>query len=298
MVQGSLSGLFDGPTTVDMDFDAPIQTVDLSRLDGRGDETVAMTLACVSSWGQAAIDTPGGPVRAVVRDELRYFVAVAEHLSFSRAAEHLNLAQQSLSQQIQALERGLGVRLFDRDTRGTRLTTGGQVFLPEAHAVLARVDTAVVVVQRADRSEVDRLNLAFLTSTANYMLPPVVRAMRERFPDLELTTYNVPIDELVAGVRAGRFDAAFTRPPSSRPVTTTRSKTPGSTSRPPTRCAACRRSSARSWRRSSSAAASSNASSTRATTTHWCSRARTPRSTAATSTASTWRWRVTTSPSR
>jgi len=70
MVQGSLSGLFDGPTTVAMDFDAPIQTVDLSRLDGRGDETVAMTLACVSSWGQAAIDSPTGPVRAVVRDEL------------------------------------------------------------------------------------------------------------------------------------------------------------------------------------------------------------------------------------
>jgi type IV secretory pathway VirB4 component len=70
MVAGSLSGLFDGPTTVRPDFDAPIQTVDLSRIDGRGDETVAMTLACVSSWGQAAIDEPGGPVRLVVRDEL------------------------------------------------------------------------------------------------------------------------------------------------------------------------------------------------------------------------------------
>ncbi|WP_042437602.1 VirB4 family type IV secretion system protein [Streptacidiphilus albus] len=70
MVRGSLSGLFDGPTTVRPDFAAPIQTVDLSRIDGRGDETVAMTLACVSSWGQAAIDEPGGPVRLVVRDEL------------------------------------------------------------------------------------------------------------------------------------------------------------------------------------------------------------------------------------
>ncbi|HEY1914357.1 MAG TPA: type VI secretion protein [Streptosporangiaceae bacterium] len=70
MVRGSLSGLFDGPTTVRPDFSAPIQTVDLSRLNGRGDETVAMTLACVSSWGQAAIDEPGGPVRLVVRDEL------------------------------------------------------------------------------------------------------------------------------------------------------------------------------------------------------------------------------------
>jgi type IV secretory pathway VirB4 component len=70
MVQGTLSGLFDGPTTVRMDFNAPIQTVDLSRIDSRGDETVAMTLACVASWGQAAIDEPDGPVRLVVRDEL------------------------------------------------------------------------------------------------------------------------------------------------------------------------------------------------------------------------------------
>lgn len=70
MIHGSLSGLFDGPTTVALDFTAPIQTVDLSRLDGRGDETIAMTLACVSSWGQAAIDDPAGPVRLVVRDEL------------------------------------------------------------------------------------------------------------------------------------------------------------------------------------------------------------------------------------
>ena len=70
MVRGSLSGLFDGPTTVQLDFAAPIQTVDLSRLNRRPDETVAMTLACVSSWGQAAIDEPGSPVRMVVRDEL------------------------------------------------------------------------------------------------------------------------------------------------------------------------------------------------------------------------------------
>jgi hypothetical protein len=70
MVAGSLSGLFDGPTTIRPDFNAAIQTVDLSRIEGRGDDTVAMTLACVSSWGQAAIDQPGGPVRLVIRDEL------------------------------------------------------------------------------------------------------------------------------------------------------------------------------------------------------------------------------------
>ncbi|MFI6784846.1 LysR family transcriptional regulator [Micromonospora sp. NPDC050276] len=109
--------------------------------------------------------------------------AVAEHLTFSRAAKHLHLAQQSLSQQIGALEHGLGVHLFDRDTRGTRLTDLGRAFLPEARAVLARADAAIAVVQRAARGEVGHLSLAFLASTANYMLPPVVRAVRERFPD-------------------------------------------------------------------------------------------------------------------
>lgn len=69
MIEGSLGGLFDAPSTVRLDFDAPIQSVDLSRIDGRGDETVAMTMACVSSWSQAAIDMPGG-VRAIVRDEV------------------------------------------------------------------------------------------------------------------------------------------------------------------------------------------------------------------------------------
>ncbi|WP_344607075.1 type VI secretion protein [Sporichthya brevicatena] len=69
MVEGALGGLFDGPSTVSLNFDAPIQSVDLSRIDGRGDETVAMVMACVSSWAQAAIDQPGG-VRAIVRDEV------------------------------------------------------------------------------------------------------------------------------------------------------------------------------------------------------------------------------------
>ena len=69
MVRGALAGLFDGPTTVRPDFGAPVQTVDLSRMANRGDETVAMILACVSSWAQAAIDAPG-PARMIVRDEL------------------------------------------------------------------------------------------------------------------------------------------------------------------------------------------------------------------------------------
>jgi DNA-binding transcriptional LysR family regulator len=145
--------------------------------------------------------------------QLRYFVAVAEELSFSRAAKRLTIAQQSLSQQITVLERGLGVRLFDRDHRGTRLTETGQLFLPEARALLEHTSRAITTVHRAARGEIGRLDVAFLSSTANYLLPPIVRAFRQRFPDVELTATVVDIAPLVAGLRDGSYDAAFTRPP-------------------------------------------------------------------------------------
>ncbi|SFW82259.1 LysR family transcriptional regulator [Amycolatopsis australiensis] len=145
--------------------------------------------------------------------QLRYFVAVADETSFTRAAAGLHIAQQSLSQQITVLERGLGARLFDRDPRGTRLTALGKLFLPEARAVLARADQAVATLGRAARGEIGRVSLAFLATTANYLLPPVVRAVRERFPDLDVTTAEAPIAELVDGLRTRRFDLAFTRPP-------------------------------------------------------------------------------------
>ncbi|WIX75469.1 LysR substrate-binding domain-containing protein [Amycolatopsis carbonis] len=145
--------------------------------------------------------------------QLRYFVAVAEESSYTRAAEQLMISQQSLSQQITLLERMLGVKLFDRDTRGTRLTAVGALFLPEARAVLTRADEAFDLVARATRGEVGRLCLAFLATTTNYLLPPVVRAVRQRLPELRLTTEETTIALLVEGLRKGRYDVAFTRPP-------------------------------------------------------------------------------------
>ncbi|MEU4480552.1 LysR family transcriptional regulator [Micromonospora sp. NPDC023966] len=145
--------------------------------------------------------------------QLRYFVAVAEESSFTRAANRLMITQQSLSQQINALERILRAKLFDRDSRGTRLTETGALFLPEARAVLDRADEAVAVVQRAVRGETGRLRVAFLATTTNHLLPPVVRAARERLPGLELITEETTIAPLVEGVLSGRYDLAFTRPP-------------------------------------------------------------------------------------
>ncbi|MFI5593426.1 LysR family transcriptional regulator [Amycolatopsis sp. NPDC051758] len=145
--------------------------------------------------------------------QLRYFVAVAEESSYTRAAERLVISQQALSQQMTLLERMLGVQLLDRDTRGTRLTAVGELFLPEARAVLARADEALEVVARAARGEVGRLRLAFLATTTNPVLPPVVRTVRRELPDLRLTTEETTIAPLVEGLREQRYDVAFTRPP-------------------------------------------------------------------------------------
>jgi DNA-binding transcriptional LysR family regulator len=145
--------------------------------------------------------------------QLRYFLVLAEESSFTRAAARLMIAQQSLSQQIGALERLLGARLFERDSRGSTLTPIGVLFVPEARAVVDRADEAVAAVGRALRGETGSLRLAFLTTVANHLLPPVVRSLRDRLPDLRLTTENTEIGLLVQGVLSGRYDVAFTRPP-------------------------------------------------------------------------------------
>ena len=79
---------------------------------------------------------------------LRYFVAVAEELNFSRAAERLRVSQPPLSQQIKQLEEEVKVQLFERNTRWVRLTSGGRLFLEHARLILAQVDGAVLAARR------------------------------------------------------------------------------------------------------------------------------------------------------
>jgi DNA-binding transcriptional LysR family regulator len=145
--------------------------------------------------------------------QLRSFVAVAEEGTFTAAAERLHLAQQSLSQQIRTLEAQLGVTLFIRSSRGAELTPVGEVLLREARAVLAQAERAVEAVHRAASGEQGELRVGFLSSVANYVLPPVVRLFGRRHPGVALRTEDLPIAELVAGLREGRLDAGLTRPP-------------------------------------------------------------------------------------
>ena len=145
--------------------------------------------------------------------QLRYFVAVAEERSFTAAAQRLHIAQQSLSQQIRTLELQLGVTLLKRSSRGAVPTDVGVVLLREARAVLARADRAVEAVSRAAQGDEGTLRVGFLSSVANYLMPPVVRRFRERHPAIRLDAEEMPIAKLVAGIRDGALDAGLARPP-------------------------------------------------------------------------------------
>jgi DNA-binding transcriptional LysR family regulator len=144
---------------------------------------------------------------------LSSFVAIAEEGSLTRAAARLHIAQQSLSQQMRTLEAQLGATLLERTSRGVRLTPVGTVLLREARAVLARAERATTAVRRAAAGEEGELRVGFLSSVANYLMPPIVRAFRERHPGVALQAREVSIAKLVGGLREGDLDAGLTRPP-------------------------------------------------------------------------------------
>jgi DNA-binding transcriptional LysR family regulator len=145
--------------------------------------------------------------------QLRYFVAVAEEGSLTQAAARIPVAQQSLSEQIRALERQLGAELFVRGPRGVQLTDVGTALLSEAKPLLSRADRAFERVRRVAVGERQAIRVGFLPSVGNYIVPPLVRAFADTHPEIVLTTEDLPIAQLVEGLRDGRLDAGLTRPP-------------------------------------------------------------------------------------
>lgn len=145
--------------------------------------------------------------------QLRYFVAVAREGSLTRAAATIPVAQQSLSAQIRSLERQVGAPLFTRGPRGVELTDLGAALLREARPLVTQADRAFDRVRRAAVGERQTLSIGFLPSVANYVVPPVVRAFTTSYPNIVLSTEDLPIAALVDGLRTGRLDAGLTRPP-------------------------------------------------------------------------------------
>ena len=143
---------------------------------------------------------------------LRYFIAVAEELHFTRAARRLHIAQPPMSRQIRELEKELGVTLFNRTRRQVELTDAGQVFLVKARQVLRAAESAVLETQRAERGETGKLAVGFFEQTAYTLLPPILRAFNQRFPEVDVQLRWFPVIGQVGALEQGEVDIAFVRP--------------------------------------------------------------------------------------
>ena len=122
---------------------------------------------------------------------MRYFVAVAERGSFTRAADDLYVAQQAVSQQIKALESALGVTLLRRDSRHVTLTPEGAVFLSDCKRVLAAADRAVRRVQAAAVGEFGTIHVVYTLATAYHTVPALLARMTQGLPELKLEAREV-----------------------------------------------------------------------------------------------------------
>lgn len=141
--------------------------------------------------------------------QLRYFVILAEELHFGRAAARKHIVQSALSQQLQRLERELGVLLIERTTHHVQLSPAGAAFLIEARQILAHVDRAAVAAQRAARST-PSLRVGIVDASYDSM-PLILHAIQQRFPDLEIHQVEAGVPEQFQRLMDGRLDVGLGR---------------------------------------------------------------------------------------
>lgn len=148
---------------------------------------------------------------------LRYFVAVAEQLNFTRAAERLNTAQPSLSQQIKNLEADVGIPLLDRSKRHVALTEGGKVFLGDTKEILARLDRAVERAVRAQQGRSAELVIGVVPAAEIKILPKLIPLVERNLPTVRLVFHNLPSAEQKRLLAMGSLDFGILRGPLEDP---------------------------------------------------------------------------------
>jgi DNA-binding transcriptional LysR family regulator len=143
---------------------------------------------------------------------LRYFVTVAEEEHMTRAASKLGIQQPPLSQQIQSLEKELGVSLFIRKSRRIELSPAGKVFLGDARDILARAEQSIQRIRRFEMGEEGSIRLGFTSSASMHqMTPDLVRRFREVFPLISVEIEEGAAHDLINGLEQERIDIAFSR---------------------------------------------------------------------------------------
>jgi DNA-binding transcriptional LysR family regulator len=142
---------------------------------------------------------------------LRVFVAVAEELNFTRAAERLNLAQQAVSKSVRQLERELGVDLLERTTREVRLTAAGTALLKSGHEALASADAAFARTRNVGRGLAGTVRVGITPAVGAEVRDEVARALLDDAPDLSVSFHQVRPDEVPSKLRDQHVDLVLAR---------------------------------------------------------------------------------------
>ena len=143
-------------------------------------------------------------------NQLKYFIAVAEYRSFTKAANQYYISQTAITQQVQALEETMDVQLIDRSRRPITLTPAGNVFLGEAKAILERMNAAIGRVRDASTGLVGSLRVGYTKGYERSNLSNLLRAFHQEYPNILITCCRCDTDTLAAGLLNGDYDIIFT----------------------------------------------------------------------------------------
>ncbi|MCP5395188.1 MAG: LysR family transcriptional regulator [Sphingomonadaceae bacterium] len=145
--------------------------------------------------------------------QLRYFSALAEALNFHRAAERLNISQPPLTVAIRKLEEDLGAQLFERGSRGVRLTAAGEAALGPARETLAQAELVHESVRLGVKGETGRLVIGFVGSAVSQLLPSIIPAFRTRYPGVELVLEEMTSIGIATALEQHELDVGLVRLP-------------------------------------------------------------------------------------
>jgi DNA-binding transcriptional LysR family regulator len=143
---------------------------------------------------------------------LRYFRAVAEAGTFSKASKELHISQSAISEQIADLEREIGGALLDRTQRRARLTPQGELFLAEARKIIIASERAVDITRRSLNGEIGTLAIGFFVWGAGGFFARIIREYRKLYPEIRLSLYEMHAWTQMDALLSGKIDLGFTRP--------------------------------------------------------------------------------------
>lgn len=141
--------------------------------------------------------------------QLEYFIAVSEHLNFTKAAKQFYISQTAVTLQIKSLEEELGVKLFQRTNRKVELTPAGKTFLDDAKAIIRRARDAAERARNADTGLTGHLNLGYIKGYEKTFLPDVLSEFHTTYPNISLSLYRDNVAELYNGIFGGNLDLIF-----------------------------------------------------------------------------------------